>query len=225
MRLLTAILRAGLDPPARWLGLAGLAVVLAVLILPPLAAFASNWHVPALISLAAWLGMAATQLKPEDYQSFRYRVIERDPIMARALERRDALAIGVLQLEPGPVRDHVASMLQRIDEDLLPELDTRARRHRTLVHALAQLEQARGPLVGASPDRIAALKDLEEEQEKALDGLLARLSDLNANVMGLANEAQQSQFAAQTREWAEQLDAYWKATAEVFRANAVPASA
>jgi len=48
---------------------------------------------------------------------------------------------------------------------------------------------------------------------------------LNANVMGLANEAEQSQFAAQTREWAEQLDAYWKATAEVFRSNALPAGA
>lgn len=225
MKLLTDLLRAGLDPPARWLGLAGLALVTCVLVLPPLAAFAPAWHVPAFISLVAWLGMAATQLKPEAYQSFRYRVIERDPIMARALERRDALAMGVAHLETGAVRDHVAAMLQRIDEDLLPELDTRARRHRVLMRALGQLEEGRGPLVGASSDRISALQSLADEQQKALEGLVARLSDLNANVMGLANEAEQSQFAAQTREWAEQLDAYWKATAEVFRSNALPAGA
>jgi hypothetical protein len=225
MSLLADLLRAGLDPPARWLGLAGLAVVLCVVTLPPLAAFAPAWHVPALVSLVAWLGMAATQLKPEAYRSFRYRVVERDPIMARALERRDALAVGVSHLEAGAVRDHVAAMLQRIDEDLLPELDSRARRHRDLMHALGQLEQGRGPLVGASPDRIAALQRLADEQAKALEGLVARLSDLNANVMGLANEAQQSQFVAETQEWAEQLDAYWKATAEVFHANAIPAGA
>ena len=146
----------------------------------------------------AWLGMAATQLKPEAYRRFRYRVVERDPIMVLALERRDALAVGAAHLEAGAVRDHVEAMLRRIDEDLLPELETRARRHRDLTRALGQLEQGRGPLVGASPDRIAALQSLADEQRKALDGLVARLSDLNANVMGLANEAQQSQFAAET---------------------------
>ena len=41
--------------------------------------------------------------------------------------------------------------------------------------------------------------------------------------MGLANETEESKFAAQTREWTEELDAYWKATAEVFRSGAVSA--
>lgn len=222
-KLLADLVRAGLDPPARWLGLAGVLVVVCVLALPPLSYFAVAWHVPALISLAAWLGMAATQLRPEVYRSFRYRFIDRDPVMARALERRDALADGVAHLEAGAVRGHVEGMLQRIDEELLPELDTRSRRHRALMRALGQLEEGRGPLVGASSERISALQLLADDQQKALEGLVARLSDLNANVMGLANEAQQSQLAAQAREWAEELDAYWKATAEVFRPGAVAA--
>jgi hypothetical protein len=223
-RLLGKLVSAGLDPPACWLGLAGIVVVLCVLVLPPLASFAPGWHVPALVSFVAWLAMAGTQLKPEEYRGVRYR-LDRDPVMTRALERRDALVEGVGHLEEGEVRDHVQVMLQRIDEDLLPELDTRTRRHRSLTAALAQFAQGRGPLVGASPERISNLQRLANEQQQALDGLIARLSDLNANVIGLANEAQQSQFAAQTREWAEELDAYWKATAEVFRTGAVGARA
>jgi hypothetical protein len=219
-KLITALVRAGLEPPARWLGLAGLAVVACVALLPPLAAFAPAWPVPALISLAAWLGMAATQLEPEVYRGFRYDMTERDPVMVRALERRDALARGLANLEPGAIRGHVETMLRRIDVELLPELEVRARRHRALMGTLAQLEAGRGPLVGASPDRISALRKLAGEQQKALDGLVARLSDLNANVMGLTNEAEQSQMATQTREWTEELDAYWKATAEVFRSGA-----
>jgi hypothetical protein len=219
-KLVGALVRAGVDPPARWVGLIGLALVGCVLVLPPLAAFAPAWHVPALISLAAWLGMAATQLEPEIYRSVRYKLTERDPVMMRALERRDALAQGLLHLESGAIRAHVEAMLQRIDVELLPELEVRARRHRGLVSTLAQLANGRGPLVGASSERIAALQHLATEQEKALDGLVARLSDLNANVMGLANEAEQSQLATQAGEWAEELDAYWKATAEVFRSGA-----
>lgn len=223
-KLVAALIRAGLDPPARWLGLFGLAVVGCVLILPPLAGFAPAWHVPALIALAAWLGMAATQLEPEVYRSFRYQMTERDPVMVRALERRDALAEGLVHLEPGAIRGHVEAMLQRIDVELLPELEVRARRHRALMSALGQLDGGRGPLVGASTDRISALQHLAEDQQKALDGLVARLSDLNANVMGLANEAEESQLATQTREWTEELDAYWKATAEVFRSGTVAAT-
>ena len=71
-KLVGDLIRAGLQPPARWLGLAGLVVVGCVLLLPPLAAFAPAWHVPALIALAAWLGMAATQLEPAAYRYFRY---------------------------------------------------------------------------------------------------------------------------------------------------------
>jgi len=92
---------------------------------------------------------------------------------------------------------------------------------RGLVRALAQQEQGRGPLVGASGDRITALRQLAGEQREALDGLLARQSDLDANLMGLSHEVDQGQLAMQTREWAEELDTYWKATAEVFRAPAL----
>src|SRR6266540_2033748 len=221
-KLVGDLIRAGLQPPARWLGLAGVVVVGCVLLLPPLAAFAPAWHIPALISLAAWLGMAATQLEPAAYRGFRYQVVDRDPYMIRACERRDALVAGLHLLAPGAIRGHVETMIQRIDAELMPELEVRARRHRALTAALTQLGNARGPLVGADHERIAALKHLSDEQQKALDGLVARLSDLNANVMGLANEAEETQIADQTREWTEELDAYWKATAEVFRSGAVP---
>ena len=223
-KLVGDLIRAGLQPPARWLGLAGVVVVGCVLLLPPLAAFAPAWHIPALISLAAWLGMAATQLESAAYRGFRYQVVDRDPYMTRACERRDALVAGLHLLAPGAIRGHVETMIQRIDAELMPELEIRARRHRALTAALTQLENGRGPLVGADRERIGALKHLSDEQQKALDGLVARLSDLNANVMGLASEAEENEIADQTREWTEQLDAYWKATAEVFRSGAVPSA-
>ena len=224
LRLLAALIRAGFDPPARWLGLLGLGVVVCVLLLPPLAAYAPAWHVPALISIGAWLGMAATQLPASAYRGFRYEVLDRDPYMVRACERRDALAAGLRLLAPGAIRGHVETMIGRIDDELMPELEVRARRHRALLGALTQLKNGRGPLVGADQGRIDALRRLGDEQQKALEGLVARLSDLNANVMGLANESEESQIAGQTREWTEELDAYWKATAEVFRPGAVPAA-
>src|SRR5947199_8630852 len=133
--LISALVRAGFDPPARWLGLIGLAVVIAVVVLPPLAPFAVAWQIPALIALVAWLGMAATQLEPEVYRSARYHLTERDPIMLRAIERRDALAAGLVHLPVGAIRGHVEEMLHRIDLELLPELEIRARRHQALVIA------------------------------------------------------------------------------------------
>ncbi|MBI4499458.1 MAG: hypothetical protein HY689_16345 [Chloroflexi bacterium] len=219
LKTLAAIVRAGLRPPAAWLGLAGLLVLGAMFTLPALAAFAAAWPIPTLISLGAWLAMAATQVDPTVYRQLRYRLGGHDPYLIRVLERRDALAAELPHLTVAGVRAEVAVMIQSIDQDLLPELALRVQRYRALAKALEQLGRGHGPLVGASPGSIAALRQLAEDQRQALDGLLTRLSDMNANLIGLSHEADQGQFVQRPREWAEELGAYWQATAEVFRAS------
>ncbi|MBI3979185.1 MAG: hypothetical protein HY331_13455 [Chloroflexi bacterium] len=217
LKAVGAVVEAGFRPPAIWLGLAGLVVVSAVLAWGPLAAFASAWYVPALISLAGWLAMAATQVDPAVFRRLSYELAGHDPYLVAALERRDALAAQIDHLTIGSVRADAAAMLRRIDRDLLPELATRLQRHRFLLRALAELERGQGPLVGASRENMASLRRLAEEQREALDGLLSRLSDVNAALIGLTQEADQRELVEQARQWAEDLGVYWQATAEVFR--------
>ena len=217
--ILRAIIRAAAQPPASWLGLIGLLVVAAVLIVPPLAPFATGWHILAGIALVAWLAMAATQVEPAVYRRLQYRLVGHDPYLVRVLERRDALAAELEHMTMSGLRADVTLMIQDIDHHLLPELATRVRRHRALVRGLEQFARGEGPLVGASPENIAALRRLAQEQQQALDGLVARLSDMNANLIGLIQEADQSALLDETREWVRDLGAYWQATAEVFRAT------
>jgi hypothetical protein len=210
------LVRAGLRPPASWLALAGGALVAAVLLLPPLAGFARAWYVLAGITLVCWAAMAATQIEPADAHPIRYRRSTQDPYMRRALERRDALAAELQHLTPS-MRGSVAAMLERVDQQLLPDFEARVRRHRSLEQTLRQQASGQGPLVGASAANIARLTSLADEQRQALEGVLGRLSDMTASLMGLSQEADQSTLAEQARDWADELGSYWEATEEVFR--------
>ncbi|MBI3964409.1 MAG: hypothetical protein HY329_02145 [Chloroflexi bacterium] len=222
LRLLLVVVGAGFRPPALWLGLGGLAIVAAVLALPPLASFAAAWYLPALISLVSWLAMAATQVDLETYRQLRFRGTGNDPYLVGALERRNALKAELGHLKFAGMRAKVEAMIRRVDNELLPGLATRVERHRALQRALKECDQGRGPLVGARPESIAALRRLSDEQKVALDGLLARLSDVNAQLIGLTQEGGQSQAPDLTGEWADEIAAYWQATADVFRSNSLP---
>lgn len=217
MNAIRTIVVAGFRPPACWVGLVGLLIVGAILSVPALATFAAAWHVPALITLVAWLAMAATQVEPHGYHQIRSGPLAKDPYIMRALERRDALEAELEHLTIASVRADVMAMLRRIDDRVLPELATRVRRHRDLIRALQQYERRQGPLVGASPENIASLRRLAQDQAQALDGLITRLSDMNANLLGLTQEADQQHLVQQAQEWEEELGAYWGATAEIFR--------
>ena len=222
LRTISTILRAGLEPPALWLGIAGLVVVFAVLNIPLLAGFASSWYIPAMISLTSWLGMAATQIDPKVYKRLlSYNAVAGDPYFTRALERRDALAGHIDRLPIDSVQAEVKAMVNSIDKDLLPELAARLQRHNTLIQALEDMEKGRGPLVNASPKNVGALQNLAEEQRTALNGLITRLSDMNANLIGLSHEVEEGQVAEETETWAKELEEYWKATAEVFRSGSL----
>ncbi|GEM_PF-5560898 len=222
LRTISAILRAGLEPPALWLGITGLVVVFAVLSMPLLAGFASSWYIPALISLASWLGMAATQVDPRVYESLlSYGAVASDPYFRSALERRDALAGHLDRLPIESVQAEVKAMVNSIDKELLPELAARLQRHNTLRQALEDMDKGKGPLVNASPKNLEALQNLAEEQRTALNGLITRLSDMNANLIGLSHEVEEGQIAEETETWAKELEEYWKATAEVFRSGSL----
>ncbi len=216
MSTLRSVVRAGLRPPAVWLALAGGALVFAVLELPALAGFAGAWYVLAGIVLVGWAAMAATQVDAGDLRPLRYTRLNQDPYMRRALERRDALAAELQHLTPS-MRSEVGNILERVDRDLLPDFETRVGRHRALEATLRQQASGQGPLVGASSANIARLTALADEQRKALEGVLARLSDMTASLMGLSQEADQSAIAEQARDWADELGSYWAATEEVFR--------
>lgn len=219
VRTLRAIVQAGLRPPAVWLGVIGILVTGTPFALPALAAFATAWPIPALISVGAWLAMAATQVEPAAYRGLRYRLGGHDPYLIRALERRDALVEELHHLTIMSVRGDVAAMIQTIDTELLPELAIRVQRHRALAKALARYARGQGPLVGASLESIAALRKLAEDQRLALDGLLTRLSDMTAHLIGLNQEVDQDEIVQQPRRWAAELGAYWQGAAEVFRAT------
>jgi hypothetical protein len=115
------------------------------------------------------------------------------------------------------MRGSVTSILERVDDNLLPDFETRVRRHRALEAALQQQSSGQGPLVGASASNIARLNKLADDQRMALDGILGRLSDMTASLMGLSQEADQTVLAEQARDWADELGSYWEATEEVFR--------
>jgi hypothetical protein len=214
--MVRALLRAGLRPPALWIALAGVALVVGVLLFPPLAGYASAVYILAGIALVAWLAMAATQVEGSDLRAPRYSRGTQDPYMRRALERRDALAAELQHLNP-TMRGSVTSILERVDDNLLPDFETRVRRHRALEAALQQQASGQGPLVGASASNIARLNQLADDQRMALDGILGRLSDMTASLMGLSQEADQTALAEQARDWADELGSYWEATEEVFR--------
>lgn len=215
--ILAVTIKAGLRPPAIWLAFIGLLATLGAMA-APVAALNSAWQVPTLITLSGWLAMAATQVDPEAYRRLiRYRPVLRNVYFARAVESRDAIAEGLQHLAIDSVRADVKEMVRRIDQEVLPELVQRIQRHQALASSVALAEDGRGPLASASPSNIGALRELEQKQRSALEGLLTRLSDINASLLGLSEEAFQAQLTEQTGEWAEELRAYWDATAEVFR--------
>jgi hypothetical protein len=205
------VLRAGGQPPAVWILLVGLGVVAALLIVEALEPYRSAWTIPLFITLLAWIAMSATQL-----ENHVAPLIQDDPLMHKALERRDALAREIALLEAPSFRRQVEDVLQQVDKDILPEFERRLARHRTLEAALADHRKGRGPLVGASPATIGNLRQLSTAQQEALQGLLTKLSDMVANLIGLSHSTEDPETLRRARALAEDMATYWEASAEVF---------
>ncbi len=205
------VLRAGGQPPAVWILLVGLGVVFALLFVAALEPYRSAWPVPLFITLLAWLAMSATQLENRVAP-----LIQDDPLMHKALERRDALAREIALLEAPSFRRQVEDVLQQVDQDILPEFERRLARHRTLEAALADHRKGRGPLVGASPATIGNLRQLSTAQQEALQGLLTKLSDMVANLIGLSHSTEDPETLRRAKALAEDMATYWEASAEVF---------
>ncbi|WP_299432742.1 hypothetical protein [uncultured Meiothermus sp.] len=210
--MLWRVFRAGVKPPAVWILAAGLAVVAAMLFVQSLEPYRSAWPIPFFITLLAWTAMSATQVENRVAPA-----IHDDPLMRKALERRDALAREVALLEAPSFRRQAEDVLQQVDQDILPEFMRRLARYRALESALAYHRTGRGPLVGASPDTIGNLKQLSVAQQEALQGLLTRLSDMVANLMGLSHSTDDPETLRRARALAEDMATYWESSSEVFR--------
>lgn len=210
--MLWRVLRAGGRPPAIWILLLGLGVVAAMLFVQSLEPYRSAWPIPFFITVLAWLAMSATQLEHRVAP-----VIQDDPLMRKALERRDALAREIDLLEAPSFRLQVEDVLQQVDKDILPEFERRLARYRTLESSLADQRKGRGPLVGASPATLKNLQQLSAAQQEALQGLLTKLSDMVANLIGLSHSTEDPETLRRARALAEDMATYWESSAEVFR--------
>ncbi len=213
--MLWQVLRAGGRPPAIWILLLGLGVVAALLFVQGLEPYRTAWPVPLFITLLAWLAMSATQLERRLAPA-----IEDDPLMKKALERRNALAREIGLLEAPSFRRQVEDVLQQVDQDILPEFERRLARYRALEASLADQRKGRGPLVGASPTTLKNLQQLSAAQQEALQGLLTKLSDMVANLMGLSHSTEDPETLRRARSLAEDMATYWEASAEVFKDSA-----
>ncbi|MCX7602308.1 MAG: hypothetical protein N2Z75_10275 [Meiothermus sp.] len=205
------VLRAGGRPPAIWILLLGLGVVAAMLFVQALEPYRPAWPVPLFITLLAWLAMSATQFER------RAPLIQDDPLLKKALERRNALAREAAMLEAPTFRRQVEDVLQQVDQSILPEFERRLARYRTLESSLAEQRRGRGPLVGASPATLKNLQQLSAAQQEALQGLLTKLSDMVANLMGLSHSSEDPETLRRARALAEDMATYWEASAEVFK--------
>jgi len=185
--------------------------VAALLFVQGLEPYRSAWPVPFFITLLAWIAMSATQLEHRAAP-----VIQDDPLMRKALERRDALAREAALLEAPGFRRQVEDVLQQVDKSILPEFERRLARFRMLESALADHRKGRGPLVGASPATLRNLQQLSTAQQEALQGLLTKLSDMVANLMGLSHSTDDPETLRQARALAEDMATYWEASAEAF---------
>ncbi|GEM82327.1 MAG: hypothetical protein KatS3mg074_331 [Meiothermus sp.] len=218
--MLWRVLRAGGQPPAIWILLLGLGVVAALLFVQALEPYRTAWPVPLFITLLAWLAMSATQLEHRLAPA-----IEDDPLMKKALERRNALAREIGLLEAPSFRRQVEDVLQQVDQDILPEFERRLARYRILESSLADQRKGRGPLVGASPATLKNLQQLSAAQQEALQGLLTKLSDMVANLIGLSHSTEDPETLRRARSLAEDMATYWEASAEVFKdTNPAPRS-
>lgn len=210
--MLRQVLRAGGRPPAIWILLLGLGVVAALLFVESLEPYRPAWPFPLFITLLAWLAMSATQIEHRVAT-----VIQDDPLMRKALERRDALAREMGSLEASNFRRQVEDVLQQVDQGILPEFERRLARYRILESSLAEQRKGRGPLVGASPATLKNLQQLSAAQQEALQGLLTKLSDMVANLMGLSHSTEDPETLRRAKALAEDMATYWEASAEVFQ--------
>jgi hypothetical protein len=209
---LDLLIISGFRPPAVFVLLVGVALLVALRIVPSLQPYASAWPIPLLITLAAWLAMAATQVDPSDQRRARLQ----DPYLRKVLERRDALEAELVHIQSGSLKASVQEMLREIDRHVIPEMEERVARHRALQRALEQQRKGQGALAGASEQTIKNLNGLFNAQKEALEGMLQKLSDMAANLLGISQETDQDPLR-RAKGWAQELSDYWSASAEVFR--------
>lgn len=210
--MLRRVFRAGSRPPAVWVLVIGAGVVGALFFVHSLEPYRPAWPMPFLITVLAWLGMSLTQL-----ESRVPLAVGDDPLMLKALERRDALAREISLLSLDNFRHQVEDVLAQVDKDILPEFERRLARFRMLEQSLNQYQRGRGPLVGASQSTVSNLKKLGQAQREALEGLLTKLSDMVANLIGLSHSTDDPETLRRARNLAQDMATYWEASAEVFK--------
>ncbi|MBI4492238.1 MAG: hypothetical protein HY690_05540 [Chloroflexi bacterium] len=205
-----------LRPPATLVGGLGLAATVAVLVLPPLSAYAPAWYLLLGLTLVCYVLLAASQSRRPPPALPRVK----DPDLDTVLRLRREMAARLASAPAESYLTHgLSSLLDQLDRELIPSLATLVARRQELGRRLAEYADARRGTLRPDEATLARLHAIYQRQNQAVREVVQQVVNMDAALLGLIEEGDQARIASQVQDWAQEIQVRWQSVAEVLGAE------
>lgn len=201
-----------LRPPAIWVAGVGVAASLAVLVLPPLSAYADGWYLLLGLTIVCYVLLALGQDRPGLATP---RVKDRDLDTVLRLRREMETRLSGLPEDSYLTRD-LPGLLAHLDSELIPGLTSLVARRQALASRLAEYDDRRPGALRPDEATLTRLRGLHDRQNRAVREVVQQVVNMDAALLGLLEEGDESRIAGQVQEWAQEIDVRWQTVAEVL---------
>jgi hypothetical protein len=204
-------------PPATGVLVVGLIATAAVALLPPLRVYREGWVGLLVFTLICFVLLAVSQaLQPTVVSAPRVR----DPDLDTVIRLRREMSHRVAELPPDSyAASGMPDILARLDREIIPSLTTLCGRRQALGRRLADYESGRSGTVRPDGATLNRLRALHERQNGAVKEVVQQVVNMDASLLGLSEETDETQVAEQVRDWAQEIELRWQSLSEVLGAE------
>ena len=203
-----------LRPPAIVVLVIGLLATASVVALPQLRAYRDGWVGLLAFTIVCFVLLGVSQaLQPVRAPAARVR----DPDLETVVRLRHEMSERVTRL---PTDSYAGSgmpdILARLDREIIPSLATLCARRQELGRRLADYDTGRRGAVRPDDSTLNRLRALHDRQNRAVKDVVQQVVNMDASLLGLTEESDETQVSAQVRDWAQEIELRWQSLSEVL---------
>lgn len=206
-------------PPATGVLIVGLLATASVALLPPLRAYREGWVGLLVFTLVCFVLLALSQtLQPAVAPATRAQV--RDPDLDTVVRLRREMSQRIAQMPPDSyAASGMPDILARLDQEIIPSLATLCARRQVLGKRLGDYESGRSGSVRPDSATLDRLRSLRDRQNQTVMDVVQQVVNMDASLLGLSEETDETQVSAQVRDWAQEMELRWQSLSEVLGAE------
>lgn len=141
----------------------------------------------------------------------------KDADLEAVLRLRREMGARLAALPPdSPTTRGLSDLLAQMDRELIPSLAELVAKRQAVGRRLAEYSQPQSGRLRPDEAILRRLRSLYERQNEAVRAVVQQVVDMDAALLGLIEEGDETRLADQVQEWAQEVNLRWQSLAEVL---------